>query len=178
MRSGQGRKTVRLKGYDYRNPNWYYITICTYDKKSFLGKVKDGKVILSGIGKVAIHHWKKIPEHFEYVKLDYFIITPNHIHGIIILNGDDVRGDVQLNMPTNTNKNYYSRISPLKQSLSVVIRTYKGSVKKWCNESGCSEFKWQSSFYEHIIRNEADLRRIRNYIKYNPLKWYDDDYYS
>jgi len=74
--------------------------------------------------------------------------------------------------------NKFSQISPSKGSLGVIIRTFKGAVKKWCNENGFQKFKWQRNYYEHIIRNEKDLYRIRKYISLNPLKWELDEYFN
>jgi putative transposase len=174
------RKSIRLKEYDYANPNWYYITICTDDKINLFGKVIKSKMILSEIGKKTREFWENIPAHFKNCELDYYVVMPNHIHGIIIIN--DCRG-VQsawrrdgLNTPTKDN--YFSKISPTKGNLGIIVRTFKGAVKKWCNENGYKHFKWQKNYYEHIIRNEKDLFHIRSYIELNPLKWELDEYYN
>lgn len=121
---------------------------------------------------------------------------PDHIHGILWLkpnnklindgnNGGNIcRRGVQLNAPTTNNSSlthnstsqsvksrnqYYSKNSPQKNTLSVVIRTYKGIVKKWCNENRYPQFRWQRNYYEHIIQNEQELHKIRKYIQDNPL---------
>jgi REP element-mobilizing transposase RayT len=83
------RKSIRLKEYDYTNPNWYYITICTHNKEHLFGKIKNDKVILSEFGKIVTECWIDIPKHFEFVELDDFVIMPNHTHGIIIINSRD-----------------------------------------------------------------------------------------
>ncbi|MFO7448215.1 MAG: transposase [Ignavibacteriaceae bacterium] len=167
------RRSIRLKHYDYTNPNWYYVTICVDDRKQWLGKVTNSKVLLSRIGDIAKEYWENIPYHFKQIELDYFVIMPNHIHGIIIIN--ECR-DVQSNIPAN--KNYFSKISPPKGHLGVIVRTFKAAVKKWCNENGYVKFKWQRNYYEHIIRNEEDLYHIRQYIELNPLRWELDDYFT
>lgn len=161
----KARKSVRLKDYDYSTPWWYYVTICTYSHRNYFGKVINGKMILSEIGNVAKACWEDIPKHHNIVELDYYVIMPNHIHGIIIINEHD--RDVQLNIPTS---NYFSKISPKKNSLSVIIRTYKAAVSTRLKKLNIN-FRWQSSYYDRIVRNERELFEIRKYIEQNPLKW-------
>ena len=147
----------------------YFVTICTHDKVSVFGEVTDGRMNLSPIGKIAESCWKEIPEHFEHVDLDYYIVMPNHQHGILFFTDHGNRRGVQLNAPTRAN--FFSQISPKKHTLSVIIRTYKGAVTRLCRLNGHADFKWQRSFFDRIIRNEDELNRIREYIVYNPLKW-------
>jgi REP element-mobilizing transposase RayT len=148
-----------------------------------LGGWKNGVIILTPIGKIAQKCWNEIPEHFPFVTLDEFIIMPDHVHGILLINQSKTKiGNrncmgVQLNAHTNTPKNknqstneYYSNISPKKNTLSVVIRTYKGMIKKWCNENNYPQFKWQRNYYERIIRDEDELYETRKYIESNPLQ--------
>ena len=158
-------ESARLKTWDYRNSAWYFVTINTKNNLEYFGKVKNGKVELNEIGKIAMKYWLEIPDHFPYVDLDYYIIMPNHIHGVTILNSKDVA----CNVSTNSN-NVYSDISPKKCSLSSVIRSYKSAVTKWCNKSKI-HFEWQPRFFDRIIRNEKELYNIRKYIQQNPLKW-------
>ena len=79
------RKHIRLPGWDYSTEGVYFITICCNDRESSFGRLIDNKMILSVIGEMASRFWKEIPEHFNHVRLDEFVIMPNHIHGIIIL---------------------------------------------------------------------------------------------
>ena len=161
------RKTIRLKEYDYAQPGEYFITICTYEKEDTFGEIVADEMRLSQEGRIAQQCWRQIPSHFEDVELDEFVVMPNHIHGIIILN--DHGRDVQLNVPT--------RLSPKKGSLSVIIRTYKAAVTTECRRKGLYDFRWQSRFYEHIIRGNKDLNNIRDYITGNVLKWASDSEY-
>lgn len=94
--------SARLKNWDYRNNGEYFITICTGNKKHYFGKVVNGKMQLSDIGKLAYQFWAEIPQHFPFIKLGEFIIMPNHTHGILIMNNDN---DIELTKDTNsTNK--------------------------------------------------------------------------
>jgi len=165
MPNAKNRKLNRLKGYDYSQNGWYFVTICTKDREYFFGEIINGEIRLSKIGKTAQKFWREITAHFPDVKLDEFIIMPNHIHGIIIIEN-----------PTVGNKNFCSLRKVAWQtkwarSLSSVIRGFKIGVKKWCCENNHEYFVWQKSFYDHIIRNEKSLNKIRNYIYYNPARW-------
>jgi REP element-mobilizing transposase RayT len=175
------RRSVRLKGYNYSQPGAYFITICTKDKIRILGNVEGEKVIYSPIGKIAEECWLNIPNHFPDIELDQWIIMPNHIHGIIFIL-DAGRG-VQLNAPTvpstssNVNpnpslssSNRFSKISPSKGSLAVIIRTYKAAVTRECRQIGQNDFGWQRGYYDRIIRSKKELDHIRRYIEENPLK--------
>ena len=168
------RKSIRLKGYDYTNPNWYYVTICTYDKKKIFGEVENGKMILNKFGKIVEEEWIKTKEIRKNVDLDYYIIMPNHFHGIIIneSNNKDVVGAIRRIAPTK------ERITLQSGSLGALIGQFKSKVTKRIRFEGIPEFKWQRNYYEHIIRNDHDLYNIRTYIQNNPLKWELDDYYS
>ena len=166
------RRSIRLVEYNYSNAGAYFVTICVRDKKSILGHIRNANVDLSPIGEIAHHCWNEIPNHFPYVELDAFIVMPNHLHGIIVLNGN-CRG-VQLNAPEMTTANYYESISPKKGTLSVIVRTFKGAVTTQCRKGTYNFLGWQRNYYEHIVRNEDVLGRIREYIVNNPLQWQFD----
>jgi REP element-mobilizing transposase RayT len=175
--SKHSRRSLRLKGYDYCWPGWYYATLCTSDRKRWFGEAVGGEVLHTSLGKIVCEFWGEIPSHNKNVEIDDFVVMPDHVHGIIIIgpNESHLRGDeshpcgggVQLNTPTEV----FSTISPKKGSLSVIIRTFKAAVTTWAWRNGFPSFRWQSGFYEHIIRNQKDLDRIRAYIRNNPLRW-------
>jgi putative transposase len=166
-------ESTRLKEYDYSQPGGYFVTICSHNHECLFGDVQEEEMILSPIGKIARRCWEEIPHHFNNIALDAFVIMPNHMHGIIFINDKDddtkntKRRDVQLNVSTG--------ISPKRGTLSVVIRTYKAAVTTMCRRNGYENFKWQSRFYEHIIRDERDLQNTRDYIINNPIKWFYDE---
>ena len=187
------RKTHRLANWDYGSDGVYFITICCFDKQSYLGTVCNKKVVLSEIGAISSSYWLEIPDHFPHVKLDEFIIMPNHVHGIIILDktialkrhealqvqSDDsvvpFNGISPMQGPTK-NINCFSQ--PIKNSLSVILNQYKSSVKRWCNKNGFIKFQWQSRFYDQILHNENALEKVREYIHSNPENWLEDDLYQ
>ena len=166
--------STRLKEWDYSSSAYYFITICTKYRKVFLGRVVRENIELSEIGEICNSYWSEIPKHFRNATLDEYIVMPNHIHGILIIDNPTVetRHGVPLQDGTFTNK--FSK--PISGSLSVIINQYKSSVTRWCRNNGYNNFGWQRRFYEHIIRNEKSLNKIREYIKYNPLKWEFDKY--
>ena len=179
-------ESTRLKGYDYARNGFYFVTICAKDKELYFGNIVNKKIVLSEIGKIANKFWLEIPNHFPHVKLDYYVVMPNHVHGIIVINNnDDVRGrdvrgrDVAVQrLYTDVDKKYngkyprMSKISPKPKSLSTIIRSYKSIVSKIVHikySEYC--FAWQTRFHDHIIRSDDELNRVRQYIINNPEKW-------
>jgi REP element-mobilizing transposase RayT len=165
MPNYKDKKQYRYRGYDYSQDGFYFVTVCTRNKKNFFGDIKNGKMDLSDIGLIADRFWQEIPIHFPFCVLYEYIIMPNHLHGIIqIDNGDDNCRNAPRRVPTG--------LHPLvKNSLSSILNHYKGSVKKYCNKNNFEYFAWQPRFYDRIIRNEKELNNIRQYILDNPLKW-------
>jgi REP-associated tyrosine transposase len=153
-------QSARLKDYDYSTPNWYYVTICTKAMKCWFGEIKNGKVMLNKTGKMIEKIWEDIPNHYKAVELDSFIIMPNHLHGIIIVNFVET-----------------GHAPSLQPKLGNIIGSFKSTATRRVHKN-FNNFKWQSRFYDHIIRNEDDLSRIRNYIHNNPLKWEMEEYFK
>ena len=158
-------ETTRLKYWDYRNNGYYYVTILTKQKIKYFGFVKDGKVKLNVLGKIAAEEWLKTKEIRKNVDIDEWIIMPNHLHGILILDN---------NNPSVDNDENAFRIQA--NSLGSIIGQFKSIVTKRIRDSGENMFCWQPGYYEHIIRSEKALYNIRRYIKLNPLKWELDEY--
>lgn len=143
----------------------------------FFGDVIACKMRLSEIGKIAEKFWLEIPNHFSFVKLDKFIIMPNHIHGIIEINNcRNAPRRVPVNNASTVEINAPQRvptgIQPLvKNSLSSIINHFKGNTKKFCNKNNLEYFAWQARFHDRIIRNNNELNRIKRYIIDNPERW-------
>jgi putative transposase len=165
------RRSLRLKDYDYSSPGCYFVTICTKGNTCFLGQIENGKMISSELGLMARQFLLDLPVHFPYIALDASVVMPNHVHAIISIGAVGAPHVVPGKAPTSA----FSRTVP--GSLSMVIQQYKSSLTRWCNKNGFSYFKWQSRFYEHVIRNDGDLNSIRKYIVENPRRWSEDDEY-
>jgi REP element-mobilizing transposase RayT len=127
---------------------------------------------LNEFGEIARCYWLQIPEHYSSVYLDEFIIMPDHIHAIIFLgNKNDITefvGTEHCSVPTIIGTSAERRHYGL---LSKIIKSYKNELTKVCNKSNLSQFLWQRSYYDHVIRNEQSLISIRKYIRLNPGNW-------
>jgi len=82
------RQSIRLKNYDYSQPGCYFVTICTHNMMCLLGEIVNAHPRLSAIGEITDLCWQEIPKHFPHVSLDEYVIMPNHMHGIIIINNN------------------------------------------------------------------------------------------
>jgi putative transposase len=151
------RRSVRIKDYDYSRANVYFVTICAYKQKPIFGNIKNDKVLLTDIGKIVDENWLNIPTHYDNVLLDEYIIMPDHLHGLIVLSDSD---SGRMNAaPTGI------------LSLGGIINHYKAGVTRQANKifGNASTPIWQRNYYEHVVRNESELGRIREYIAINPL---------
>ena len=150
------RKSIRLSEYDYSFPNWYYITICTHERRNLFGKINNGKMILNKLGNVVEEEWIRTKEIRKYVDLDYYVIMPNHLHGIIIIEQSIENVGATRRVAQNKEDRAIPRIAPTKQtlisnSLGSIIGQFKSKVTKRFKElSGNPELKiWQRNYYEH-----------------------------
>jgi REP-associated tyrosine transposase len=168
-------ESARLENWDYSIPWWYYVTICTKDMRSCFGEIKNGGIKLNKYGKIVKEEWSRTKEIRKKVDLDYFVIMPNHLHGIIIIEGPEHKNNSR-DYVVETHRDASLQI--VKNNLSHIIKGFKGACTNRIHQSGFPSFQWQPRFYDHIIRNEMDLHRIRTYIDNNPLKWEIDEYYN
>ncbi len=157
----KNRKTMRLKNYNYSQMGCYFVTICTKDRIECFGKICDEKIELNSFGRIAQKVWQAIPEHFENVLPDEFIIMPNHVHGILTIEVGN-RHACSL------------AVKREHQTLPVVIGSYKSAVTKQINEAMPDKFYWQRSFFDHVIRSDEELNKVREYIIGNPRQWDKD----
>lgn len=199
--------SARLQTWDYRWEGAYFITICTKDRIHYFGEVVNNKMSLSNVGILADVFWHEIKNHSKNMTLGEFVVMPNHIHGIIIINPDlghdpdddpDIETrhalslrdpdenhnpDENIDLIKNTNENPHKSIgenrfrNPGKNSISSIIGGYKSAVTKHANRLNL-DFGWQTRFYDHIIRDERAFNTISNYIINNPAKWGEDKFRS
>ncbi len=192
-------ESTRLQKWDYGWNAKYFITIVTKNRENYFGEI-------------ANKFWFEIPVHFPFVILDEFIVMPNHIHGIVIINkkrddtklsdndvgcgggdgdndgddgGDDGRDKACLVSTATTSQPPTEKLTPGqkrfrnpgKNNISSIFGSYKSVVSNNAHKIN-PDFDWQSRFYDHIIRDEKELNRIRNYIRNNPKNWFDDKFYK
>jgi putative transposase len=158
-RGKSNRRSPRLSGFDYSQDYAYYVTICTHERGCLFGSISNGQMILNAAGQIAAARWRAIPEHFPGVWLDAFVVMPNHLHGIVILQYVPVEGLAQQDVK--------------RQPLGTIVGTFKSVVSREINtlRGARGAQVWQERFYDHIVRDEADLERIRYYIEMNPANW-------
>jgi len=155
---GTARRSIRLPGYDYRTPGAYFVTICAYRRKLLFED--------EAIASVIKDAWSALPGHFTNVGLDAFVVMPNHVHGVIWIRGAPVGA---------------RHASPLRDqpagpepgSLGAIVGSFKSAVSRELRLLGLHDSTpvWQRNYYERIIRNAAELNRIREYIVANPALW-------
>lgn len=160
-------KSARLKGYDYSQNGMYFVTICTKDHKEFFGEVIGGEMKLNVIGNIVEKEWLQTPIIRPYIFLDKWVIMPNHFHGIIEINNSVETPRWGVLKPNETPHRGVS-------TLGSIINQIKSVCTKKIQKAGYSDFAWQSRFYDHIIRDEESLNKIREYIRINPQKWEED----
>jgi len=141
--------------------------MCTHERECLFGEVVNDKMVLNALGRIVEDEWLKTPSIRPEVELDEFIVMPNHLHGTIIIN-ETMRNESRF-VGTHSRASLQRR----PRSLSSLVAGYKSVVTKRINTLRGTMRKpvWQERFYDHIIRNEADLHRIRTYIVNNPLQW-------
>jgi REP-associated tyrosine transposase len=165
-----------MKEYDYSRAGYYSITICTGNREQVLGKVSGNRMILSDIGLIVEDHWREIPSRFAFVELGDYVIMPDHIHGIIVIREHEIKEGLINQTPT---KNSWILSENPKITLGKIIRFFKASTSRILHENGCINFRWQRNYYEHIVRNDFELGRIREYIRCNIERWPNvNDYFE
>ena len=168
------RRTIRLKGWDYASAAAYFVTICTYQHQNLFANEPFCRIVKNS--------WQNIPDHphSRFVKLDEWIVMPNHLHGIIIIT-ETICRDVGYETTTSPDKDILvSDASSLRSapagSLGVLIGNFKSVVTRRINRIRKSQGAkvWQRGYYERIVRNERELNAIRQYIRENPWRWSED----
>ena len=193
-------ETARAKWWNYNNSGKYFITICTKNKSHLFGFVKNGEMILNDYGKIVEKCWFDLPNHYSNVVLDAFQIMPNHIHCIIesieliapeshvetglkpVCTAIDNSIDNPIdNSIDNSIDNPEIEIKELKiHGVFEFIRALKTFSSRGINELRNSKgvSNWQERFHDHIIRNDEEYHRIKNYIINNPKKWSEDCHFT
>ncbi len=180
--------SARLQNWDYGSNAAYFVTICTQNREHYFGEISDGIMQLSEMGAMANKYWSEIPEHFPFVELGEFVIMPNHVHGIIIINKPGNERNLEtrhaLSLPTHPHQHPQHETIGQKRfqnqgkgTLSSIIGSYKSVLTKNARKIHAG-FAWQSRFHDHIIRNDNSFHRIQQYILSNPQNWTKDKFHQ
>ena len=190
------RKHPRLKEYDYSSNGYYFVTICTKDMKCIFGRVeknvgwglaptereyKDTKIALSPYGLVAEKQLFALEKRYDYVKIDKYVIMPNHIHAIIVLDGKaaGARSHLPVRSVLLLRRGVHRTPAP-RPTLPDIMCAYKSLTTRECNKISNIKGRqiFQASFYEKVIRSEEGYLEVWQYIDENPRKWQNDEYFA
>ena len=188
--------SARAQWHEY-NGGEYFVTICTKDRVRYFGEIYSGKtqdgandmktepkMRLTEIGGFADLQFRNVTRHYPYAKIPLWVVMPNHIHAVVVIDNIDCRDvahgncrDVARNVSTDKINQSTSVVAPKRNTLSVVIRGIKSAVTKFANENGIP-FKWQPRFHDRIIRDTEEMNGIAQYIEENVAKWQYDEFYE
>jgi len=157
---------MRLRGWDYSQAAVYFVTICTYQRECLLGEVVDGWMRTNAYGRIVEGEWLRTPEIRPEVELDGFMVMPNHLHGIVVVSGRGARPCA----PTT------GHLFRRPRSLGSLVAGFKSASTRRINAArgAAGSAVWQRNYHDRIVRNEQELRAIRQYIRQNPAHWPDD----
>jgi len=165
------RRSTRLPGYDYSQPGAYFVTICTRNRECFLGEIIAGEMRLNDLGRIVANEWVNTEKIRCEITLAEWVIMPNHLHGIVLIG----------NHPSVVGAYGHREVrayghTPLRspsKNLGAMVRGFKSAVTQQINHhlNTPGQPFWQRNYHEHVIRNDADLNRIREYVTDNPTRW-------
>jgi REP element-mobilizing transposase RayT len=169
------RRSIRLKGYDYASGGAYFVTICTFRRHCLFGQIVDGEMQLNEIGHIVAEEWLQSRMMRKEIDFDQWVIMPNHLHGIVLINPINPVG-ANDRLPLQEDGSHRMVPPMKKRSLSSFVAGYKSAATKRINalRNAAGTPVWQRNFYEHIIRSESSLQYIQQYVQNNPATWQDD----
>ena len=149
MDHGPRRKRLRLPHHDYGTPGAYFVTVCTHERAPLFVEVEGGEVQLNDAGRMVRDAWMGIPARHPAVALDTFVILPDHLHGIIVLQEPAASG----------------------ADLPELMRRFKSfTTARWRGATGAMRL-WQRGYHDRVVRGDGEMDRIRRYIAENPQRW-------
>ena len=163
------RRSIRLPTYDYAQPGAYFVTLVTHARECLFGQVIDSEMRLNGLGDVVAREWRRTGGIRREVELDVFVVMPNHVH-VIVFVGAHGRA------PEHDAPDYGAPPHRPPRSLGSLVAGFKSAVTKRINGMrGTPGLPlWQRNYYEHVIRDEEELNRVREYVAGNPTNWEED----
>lgn len=151
----QHRRSIRFQNQDYSRVDLYFVTVCVQGREHLLSEIVDGKVVLSPAGRIVDWAWNDLPKHYPHVRLDAFVVMPNHVHGVLEIMEADL---------------------PRRHALPEVMRAFKSfSARRINRRQGTPGAPvWQRTYYDRILRDTRELEAVRRYIAENPTSWHED----
>lgn len=169
------RQHLHLTEYDYAQQGAHFVAVCTKGKACLFGNVVGDEMVLNDAGRMVEQCWNAIPEHFPQVGLDYYVVMPNHVHGILFIG--DAPGIVgaknfsPVRLSKTSNNIQDQRPLGTSKTIGSIVRGFKTGITKWMRQHTSMHNVWQRNYFERVIRNERELNGIREYIEKNPLRW-------
>ncbi len=160
------RRSIRLRGYDYSQPGSYFITLCTSGKKCLFGNVLEDKMVQNETGKMVEEVWRAMPGRFAGIEVDEFVVMPNHLHAILRIVGAPLAGAHVARAGTSPAPTVGDIVGAFKSISTIAI----SRMARFAGTKSHTKL-WQRNYFEHIIRDETELGKIREYIQTNPLRW-------
>ena len=162
------RRATRLRGYDNGQTGGDFVTICVQDQKCLSGTIIDGLMQLNEQGKIVVECWNRIPQHFLFAEIDVCVVMPNHIHVIFLLGTGTGKWQYP---PSHSQPNRRGEVS--SSTLGQVVAYFKYQSTRYINQHRQMPGTriWQRNYYEHVLRDNTDLQRIRQYVTDNPMQW-------
>ncbi len=165
-----GRRSIRLPGYDYSQSGLYFITICTINKICLFGNIVNGIVYPNKYGEIVKKCWIWLAIQYPYVNLDFWVLMPDHLHGIINIKHQHLSFDRRGGSRTAPTTSDIIKSKPLGRLIGAFKTVSTKKINQIRNTPGSK--LWQRGYYERIIRDQNALRSIRRYIINNPLNWH------
>ena len=173
------RHSTRLPSYDYRQAGAYFLTVCSHQRQCLFGHVSSGQMVLNLLGEILRAEWLASALVRPHIELDAFVVMPNHVHGIIILGAKTATARATHRVAPTTDGTVAPSTKPhgpARDSIGAIIGQFKSITTKRINALRDTPGipVWQRNYYEHIVRDDAELDRVRQYIRDNPMKWPED----
>ena len=175
------RRSIRLKGHDYSRSGAYFVAVRLQNRGCVFGNILDTEMILNDAGRMVQSVWEELPVHYPGIQIDSFVIMPNHVHGIIVLTEPtQCRGESRIRPHQGDHKD--RPYGTLAGTIGRIMQGFKSiTTRKYIigiRDNGWPPFHkrlWQRNYYEHVIRDDPEMDRIREYIVANPSQWLEDE---
>lgn len=179
------RRSIRLLEYDYASAGGYFVTMCTHGRECLFGRIDGEAMVMNDAGRMVESVWQSLPGRFPGIALDEFVVMPNHVHFIAFLVGArlvgaQIVGDPDIQAGGHKQGGYKTR--PYGEAVTDVIGAFKSITTHeytvGVKQSGWWPFPgrlWQRNYYERVIRNDEELKSFREYIRFNPSRWTNDE---